>query len=204
MIKLKQDVESDDEQVGQVEKDEPDAPDGLAATDDFVDLKGNITVPGVIYDPFSGKTWALPTGALEDVVVHNSPYAIKKDPNFHYQAACFSGPGGDEVSDLEAKDFVKVTRKELGFGERIKQEGDIATPMDNYYTINGEQVMMKIPKIIADRRYAALKKMADAARDACVPPEKVNSGATERLSKDKLAGLEVDHELYEKHGLTEI
>lgn len=169
------DLPEDDEETEQVSAAETEeaataekAPGPVEeASDGFINVGSRLEVPGVIVDPYTGKTWAVPTDALETVRIHDSPYDIKKDPQFHYQAHSFG-----EVADMESQGFVKVTRKEVGREESIKLSGDVASPLDQYYTINGEQVMMKIPKILADRRYAAQKKLCDAAVAKTERPER--------------------------------
>lgn len=161
---------------------EPDPDGGIEAR--FIEA------PGIITDTFTGRTWAVPTDTFDDnIPIHNSPYAVKKDPNFHYEAHTIG-----EVADMESQGFVKVTNKEMG-RLSYKMPGEVATPLDSYYTIGGDQVMLKIPKVLADRRYAQLKKMCDSAVSATEPPPVVldgKSSANSRIAEDKLADLEVD------------
>jgi hypothetical protein len=158
-----------------------------------------IEAPGVIIDTYTGKTWAVPTATFDDNIrMHQSPYDIKKDPQFHYEAH-----GLTEVADMEAQGFVKVTNKEMG-RDSIKLPGETATPLDSYYTIGGDQVMMKIPQVIAERRYEALKKICDSALEATQPPPIVQDGKngranteemerSNRLRSDNLSQEELEH-----------
>ena len=56
-----------------------------------------------------------------------------------------------------------VTREEVGKGLSYREPSETASPLDTYYTVGGDMVCMKIPKVIADRRYAAAKRLCDEA-----------------------------------------
>ena len=70
----------------------------------------------------------------------------------------------DELGDAQAQGFVPVTRRETGVTK--VSDPSAPQPMDTYHTIGGDQVLVKIPKVLADRRYAAAKRLCDAAVDA--------------------------------------
>lgn len=194
------------EEPSQQEQEPPEPPLDATAYDamaGFVNAS-RIEVPGVILDEYTGKTWPVPTGELlDDIKPHHSPYDIKKDPRFSYQAVSVKGPGGDESGDYESQGWVKVTRKEMGFPDSMRLPGEPASPLDTYYVINGEQVMMKIPKPYADARYASQKKLCDAAVLATEPPEVVEKSegtVNAKLREDRLAEIETNHERYDKSG----
>jgi hypothetical protein len=163
------------------------------APDPGIDVQ-TIEAPGFIIDTFTGKKWAVPTGEFDDQIkVHDSPYDIKKDPMFHYEAHTVN-----EVADMESQGFVKVTNREVG-RETMLLPGEQPAQLSSYYTIGGDQVMMKIPKVLADRRYARLKQMCDIAVSATEPPpaetdgrDKDGRSANERIQSDKLADLEIE------------
>jgi hypothetical protein len=119
-------------------------------------------------DEFTGKTWVIPNGKFDDNVFHSSPFDVpNKDPRFHYAFYRGAGPY-EEVGDMEAQGFVKVTRKEIGI-EKTVLDGDMSTRYDSYYTIgggDGVSVLMKIPQVLADRRYATQKRLCDNAVEA--------------------------------------
>jgi hypothetical protein len=164
-----------------LEDGEEEQPGGVQAS--------TIEVEGVIIDAYTGKTWAVPTDQFEDnIKIHTSPYDIPKDPNFHYEAHSI-----DEVADMESQGFVKVTRREVA-RELFRAPGELASPLDTFYVINGAQVMMKIPKVYADRRYAQLKKICDFAVEATQPPPTVDNGANNRVRDDNLSEIELEKE----------
>lgn len=137
----------------QTERNDAQAAQGLDAS--FVEA------PGVVRDLYSDKVWTLPTESFADagLAIYKSPRDINKDPNFHYEF-CRYGEYG-ELDEKMAQDFVPVTRKELGLSEFV-MPGE-ANPMDSYYTIDGKDICIKIPRQLADLRYANNKAFCDAA-----------------------------------------
>src|ERR1700675_1211861 len=105
---------------------------------------GVIEAPGIVRDAFSNKTWTLPTNALQDagLATYKSPRDIKKDPKFHYQFIRYD-EDHNELPEYLARDFVPVTRKELGFGEFSNPAGQ-PSPLDSFYTIDGKDICVKI------------------------------------------------------------
>jgi hypothetical protein len=126
---------------------------------------GVVEAPGIIRDAFSGKTWTLPTGAMADLglATYKSPRDIKKDPNFHYEF-CRVGGNYPELDEKLSQDFVPVTREELGMAPYVNPTGQ-PSPLDSYYIIDGQDICVKIPRQLADLRYAANKSVCDAALD---------------------------------------
>ena len=195
--------------------DEPGAFSGRGRNE-YDDMSGfvhasRVEAPGIIIDEYTGKTWPVPTGELlDDIKPHHSPYDIKKDPRFSYQAVCVKGPGGDESGDYESRGWVKVTRRELGFPDNVRLPGEPQSPLDTYYLINGEQVMMKIPVQYADARYASQKKMCDLAVEATakevleLPDAVVKNEGRAKFNRDPLAETESDRRIFNKHGFREI
>jgi hypothetical protein len=120
---------------------------------------GVIEAPGVIKDPHSDKIWTLPSGSLADsgFATYRSPRDIKKDPNFHYEFHTVK-----ELPEYVSQGFVPVTRRELGL-EDFTSPASQPSPLDSYYTIDGEDICIKIPRQIADLRYASNKSICDAA-----------------------------------------
>lgn len=121
-----------------------------------------VAAPGIIRDKFSGKIWAVPTGTFEDagIAIYKSPRDIQKDPEFHYEF-CRSDDEMDELPEKMAQGFVPVTRRELGM-EAFSNPGQ-PSPMDEFYVIDGHDVCIKIPRVIAKLRYDALKRVCDTA-----------------------------------------
>lgn len=123
-----------------------------------------VEAPGIIRDAFSDKTWTLPTGAMADLglATYKSPRDIRKDPNFHYEFCRYTG-NYPELDEKLSQDFVPVTREELGMPAYVNPTGQ-PSPLDTYYKIE-DQICVKIPRQLADIRYAANKSVCDAALD---------------------------------------
>src|SRR5579864_1032309 len=136
-------------------KVEEDFPELNSHQDDGVDAS-TIEAPGIIRDKWSGKTWTLPSDAMSDLglATYKSPRDIKKDPNFHYEFHTL-----EELNEYIAQDFVPVTREELGLSQFVPP-GE-PSPLDTYYIIEGHDICMKIPRVLADRRYASQKAVCD-------------------------------------------
>ena len=120
-----------------------------------------IEAPGTVFDVYSGKTWTLPTDSKLDnigLLMHKSPYDIKKDPNYHYEFHSVK-----EIPEYLSQDFVCVTRAELGLSDLGTKQPGTSSPLDAYYVVDGNDICMKIPRQIAALRYDALKRMSDAA-----------------------------------------
>lgn len=124
-----------------------------------------VEAPGIVRDKFSGKVWTLPTGAMADLglATYRSPRDIKKDPNFHYEF-CRVGGNYPELDEKLSQDFVPVTREELGMAAYVNPSGQ-PSPLDSYYIIDGQDICVKIPRQLADLRYAANKYLCDNAVD---------------------------------------
>ena len=171
-----------------------DEPIGLPADDDSLNVSGSIEIPGMkigdvdefITDPFTGKKWAVPTGVLEDNLVHTSPYMIKKDPNFHYQAVRI-----EELGDIESQGFVKVTRKETGV-ETTVMDTDAPSPLSSYHTVGEDQIFVKIPKVLADRRYAAQKALCDSAVAITQARPNMEPGSGREFTRDSRKAFDKD------------
>ncbi len=160
-----------------------------------------------------------PSGEEEDAPPSDDPDVSQQqeakgvydeDPRFSYQAVCVKGPGGDESGDYESRGWVKVTRRELGFPDNVRLPSEPQSPLDTYYLINGEQVMMKIPVQYADARYASQKKMCDLAVEATakevleLPDAVVKNEGRAKFNRDPLAETESDRRVFNKNGFREI
>ena len=123
-----------------------------------------IQAPGIVKDRFSDKTWTLPTGTFADLglTTYKSARQIKKDPDFHYEFVRFNG-NYPELDEYLSNDFVPVTREELGMPAYVNPSGQ-PTPLDSYYRVE-DQICVKIPRQLADLRYASNKSVCDAALD---------------------------------------
>lgn len=163
--------------------------------DDGMPITGSIEIPGMkiadvddfITDPFTGKRWAVPTGALDDNLIHTSPYLIRnKDPNYHYQAVRL-----EELGDMESQGFVKVTRKETGVDTAVL-DGDTPAPLSSYHTIGEDQILIKMPKVLADRRYAAQKALCDSAVQVAQVRPNIEPGTGREFTKDSRKAFDKD------------
>lgn len=142
-----------------------------------------LEAPGIIRDLFSDKIWTLPSDSLSDLglATYKSPRDIKKDPNFHYEF-CRVGGDWDELSEKMAQDFVPVTREELGLKE-FKTPGQ-PNPLDSYYVIDGKDICIKIPRPLADLRYAAAKRVCDAAKEGVNRGDITDANGTTHMAVD--------------------
>jgi hypothetical protein len=143
---LKADIEEANEA-----REEQDALDQSVDRDDGIDAT-IIEAPGIVRDKFSNKTWTLPTDSLQDsgLAVYESPRQFKKDPNFHYQFVRYTGEY-PELDEYMSRDYVPVTRAEIGLKEYTSPGQP--NPLDSYYTIDGKDICIKIPRQLADIEY---------------------------------------------------
>lgn len=126
----------------------------------------SIQVPGIIRDS-EGHEWTIPEEdpTSDEFKLYKSPFDIKKDPQFHYQFE-----HRDKVSLMMAEGFAPCTRKELGIPD-FNVGNEYGTSPDGVYRVE-DLVCIKIPKIIADRKYAAQDRMCKAAVAATEPQAK--------------------------------
>jgi hypothetical protein len=160
--------------------DEPDEKLDASSVDDPGVPADVVEAPGIVRDLFSNKTWTLPSDSLSDagLATYRSPRDFKKDPNFHYQVCRVE----DELNEYIGQDFVPVTRKELGMSDFVHPGQP--SPMDDYYVIDGKDVVIKIPREIADRRYAAMKRLADAAKEGVNRGDITDANGTTHIALD--------------------
>jgi hypothetical protein len=120
-----------------------------------------IQVPGTVIDS-EGHSWAIPeedpTG--DEYKLYRSPFDINKNEQFHYQF-----DHEKDVSQQMADGFVPCTRRELGLPDFKGGSNEYGQGEDGTYKV-GDLVCMKIPKVLADRRYKALQRVANAAVNA--------------------------------------
>lgn len=154
--------------VGDTDDSSASAPHVLSSIADLLNPNDEgiaieqVEAPGIgvklVRDEFTGKTWSIPTGTLADASLagYKSPRDFPKDPNFHYEVQL--------VKDLPyymSQGFVPVTRKELGL-DQLTRIGE-ADALDSYYVIDGEDIAIKIPRELGQRRLDANKFLCDAA-----------------------------------------
>lgn len=133
-------------------------PDGSVEAD-------RIQVPGIIKDAY-GEEWAVPADELAYDELLTDPLKLpKKDPNFHYQFV-----REDQVTAKATEGFKPVRREEVGVQNIITR--DVGSPLADYHQVH-DLLLMKIPKVLADRRYRALKRMADEAVEQITDPQKL-------------------------------
>lgn len=151
--------------------------DELKVEDGAVEVE-EVAVTGVIVDKYGNK-WSIPAEELEDLDDLGAAGPLEKlkyDPNFHYQLE-----RADRVVFKKMEGLVTVTRDELGIPEELVSE--YGKPTSDIFQF-GDGVMMKIPKVLADRRQKHKDAVAKAVRDAAEPTK-----AMLRRSKDRQAAL---------------
>jgi hypothetical protein len=155
--------------------------------ENFVEAS-SIEAPGIVEDDY-GHKWTIPADTHTDgsLQLYQSRFELpKRDPRFHYEFHPVS-----EVSHMMTEDFVPVTREELGLKgiegltEQIAKEYGAA--LTSFHQVD-DLVCMKTPVELANRRYRALKEIADAAVNATRPGasgrDETLAGAYDRLKAD--------------------
>jgi len=120
--------------------------------DDALEAK-EIEVAGIIRDEY-GNEWAIPADNVDDIGdIASNPFSVMKfDERFHYQIE----PLG-KVEQKRLEGFVPVLREEVGISKTLDIE--YGKPTSNYVQY-ADSVLMKIPKVLADRRYARKARIA--------------------------------------------
>lgn len=134
----------------------------------------DIEVAGVVKDRY-GNTWAIPAESEDDLSNYDpsGPFGkIQYDPAFHYQLV-----REDEVMRKKTEGFVVCTLEELGL-EAFTVPGapDHGTPTTAIFH-QIDAVMVKIPKVLADRRQKRKEQVAREVREAIEPTEEMLSRA---------------------------
>lgn len=154
----------------------------------------SITVGGVkaqVVEDGLGHVWTIPAEAVEDMYDHVNIFeAIKHrfDERFHYQLEPRSNVGRKMLEG-----FVVVTKEELGLpGTLVMEYGQ---PVDTTFAV-GDAVLMKIPKLLAERRLHKREERIREVRDL-TEPSKYNAesrqsdgGQLEALKAEKLVSVE--------------
>jgi len=115
-----------------------------------------VSVPGVIRDDY-GNEWTIPADEASYDELLTDPLKLpRKDPRFHYQFV-----RQDQVTAKATEGFRLVQREEVGVSDIVTQ-ADVGGPQTTYHQVH-DLFLMKIPQQLAERRYAAAKRMADDA-----------------------------------------
>lgn len=161
----------------------------------FVEIE-SLEAGGILIKDGEGHEWSVPAESTEDYDFGTEPLKCPVPgktwpealPGFHVE---FCKP--EQVADWRNKQFVCVTRAELGIEELPGGLGrDFGTFDTSIYRV-GDAVAMKIPQIIADRRYAAKRRAAQVVSQAAGPTEKMKARATARAVTGRSPG-EADEE----------
>ncbi len=139
----------------------------------------SIEVPGIMKDD-QGHTWAIPAEGLtdRDDLGELNPFGkLNYDPRFHYQME-----HQDRVSQKMTEGFVPVTRQEVGVPPPVELEygkpiSDVLHLMDT--------VLMKIPRVLADRLQSRKARVAKSVIDATEPSREMLRRAGRNKSKFK-------------------
>lgn len=130
-----------------------------------------VEVAGIIKDD-QGHEWAIPADNVDDLDDLGSPGLfghMKFDPRFHYQTE-----HQDKVSSKMTEGFVPVTRKEVGLPDLITM--DYGKPVTDIVHLM-DTVLLKIPKVLADRKQARKLRTAQEVVSATEPTEEMLSRA---------------------------
>lgn len=134
----------------------------------------DIAVAGVVKDRY-GNTWAIPAEEDDDLSNYDpsGPFGkIKYDPTFHYQLE-----RAENVTKKKSEGFVVCTLEELGLEAfTVPGAADHGTPTTSVFH-QIDAVMMKIPKVLADRRQKRKEQVAREVREAIEPTEEMLSRA---------------------------
>jgi hypothetical protein len=141
----------------------PEEPIVASPIDDGVSV-ASIQTAGVLIDA-DGGVWTVPEedAYSDDLKLYQSPFDIKKDERFYYQFENYK-----DANILMSEGFRPVSRKELGldgFKALNIKPNEYGIGADGTYTV-GDLVCMKIPKVIEQRKRAAMKRLCDSAVEA--------------------------------------
>lgn len=138
-----------------------------------------IEAPGIIKDD-QGHTWAIPAEGLDDVGsdADLEPFGkLNLDPRFHYQME-----REDRVQQKMTQGFVPVTCEEVGVPPPV--ESSYGQPVSRVLH-KMDTVLMKIPKVLADRLQARKARVAREIVDATEPSPDMLRRAGKGKSKFK-------------------
>lgn len=146
----------------------------------------------------SGHVWAVPANEEEDSYnPHNSPFKVQHypgyNPDFEYEFHGSAGIGGDgdydDLPEMLNKDWVPVSRKELGVPEVIAG-GQYGLQQDDHLRV-GKQVCVMKPKILVERERKAFKRYVDTITAQIAPDKDSAKARLERQSKDAIVTDEI-------------
>lgn len=124
-----------------------------------------IEVAGVVRDK-QGHEWAIPADdTVDDWDEYSFLGKLNFDKAFHYQLVA-----ENKVDQHALKGFVPVTREEVGLPPTVSTDlGKPVTTIVHYM----DAVLMKIPKILADRAQARKARTAKTIVDATEPTQEM-------------------------------
>lgn len=115
-----------------------------------------VEVPGIIRDDY-GNEWTVPTNDASFVELLTNPLALpKQNPEFHYQFV-----RNDQVTAKTTEGFRPVLREEVGVADIVIDANTDASHA-SYHQVH-DLLLMKIPKVLANRRYKAAARMCNEA-----------------------------------------
>lgn len=133
----------------------------------------SIQVDGVIMDD-EGHEWAIPAEDTEEFDADaDGPFGrLKLDERFFYQTCRL-----DEVAAKVSEGFVAVTRREVGLADLKTLEREFGMAEATYVRLK-DAVLIKIPKVMADRRQARKARIAKQAVEQTEPTEEMLARGT--------------------------
>jgi len=126
-----------------------------------------VEVAGIIRDK-QGNVWAVPADSTEELEDLNfkGPFAhLKYDDVMYYQLIRL-----DELESKRTEGFVPVTKSEVGIDEGLLR--DVGKSVSSYVQYV-DTILVKMPKVIADRMQARKAKVAQQIVDATMPDPEV-------------------------------
>lgn len=155
----------------------------LEVTDDGEVVASRVEVAGIVKDDY-GNEWTIPADEMSYDELLTDPLKLPhKDPRFHYQFV-----RRDQIVAKATEHFKPVTRAEVGIQDIVSSSSDTnsheSTPLDfdsavgPYHWVH-DLLCMKIPQVLADRRYAAAKRFADEAVKQIREPERLEKAGRE-------------------------
>jgi hypothetical protein len=152
-----------------------------------------IQVGGVVRDA-QGHEWLVPADETEDLGdLKVNPFGeLTLDPAFHYQTCRI-----DEVSAKLSEGFVLVTRDEVGLPSIKNLEREFGMAESTYVRLH-DGVLIKLPKILADRKQAKKARLAQAVVDSTEPTEEMLARARRSNSPLMRSAAEIEDKLKQK------
>ena len=142
-----------------------------AAADGELEID-EVAVAGIVKDKY-GNEWTIPTDEMSSDEIYNNPLQLPKtDPAFFYEFV-----RADQVQGKATEGFVLVEREEVGVLTPVTN-ADIGLGEGSHHQVH-DLHLMKIPKVLADRRYRAMARVVKEATDQITDPKRLAQAGRE-------------------------